>query len=59
MDIKQLLLQKLGDMPNVKFGYLFGSYNDGTFNSRSIELELNFELSRFLKKDVTFFFLSP
>ena len=66
MDIKQLLIQKVKDMQNIEFAYLFGSYNDASFTSRSDvdiavylketgfdnELALNFELSKFLKKDV-------
>ena len=35
MPINELLDKILEGMPNVEFGYLFGSYADGSFNDRS------------------------
>ena len=62
----KLLEQKLKEIPNVEFGYLFGSYSDGSFHDRSDvdialflddysfdeQLSVSFELSRVLQKDV-------
>lgn len=66
MQTIELLEEKLKDMPNIEFGYLFGSYADGSFTQRSDvdvavylgncsfdeQLSASFELSRVLKKDV-------
>jgi len=63
--IKQLQ-NKLSTDNNVLFGYLFGSYASGTPNSRSdvdmalflkntsldAQLQINYELSKLLRKDV-------
>ena len=64
--MKKLLEKKLQTMPNVKFGYLFGSYADGSFTQRSDidialylddysfdnQLRISSDLSYALKKDV-------
>jgi len=66
MQVKKLLKEKLQEMTNVEFAYLFGSYTDGSFTQRSDvdvavylsdvsfdeQLSVSFELSRILKKDV-------
>lgn len=66
MRAKELIEKKLKDMSNVEFGYLFGSYADGSFTKKSDvdvavylrdfsfdeQLSVSFELSRVLKKDV-------
>lgn len=64
--VEELLIQKLQILKNVEFAYLFGSYADGSQKASSdvdiavflsktdldSELQVNYELSKFLKKDV-------
>ena len=65
-EIQQSLIKELQDDANIEFAYLFGSFADGSFNDRSdvdlalylkkvdfdTQLEISFELSKVLKKDV-------
>ncbi len=64
--VEELLIQKLQILKNVEFAYLFGSCADGSQKASSdvdiavflsktdldSELQVNYELSKFLKKDV-------
>jgi len=64
--IVNLLKIELSKYSNIEFGYLFGSYADGSFTNKSdvdialflnncsfdTELELHFKLSKTLNKDV-------
>ena len=65
-NIVKTLSQHLKLMPDVVFGYLFGSYANGDYQERSdvdvalflqksdldTQLQINYELSKFLGKDV-------
>ncbi len=64
--LKNILEQELQKNSNIIFGYLFGSYADGSYNDRSdidialylvdnsfdAQLSISFELSRTLKKNI-------
>ncbi len=64
--LKNILEQELKKNSNIIFGYLFGSYADGSYNDRSdidialflndnsfdAQLSISFELSRTLKKNI-------
>ncbi|MEA1891242.1 MAG: nucleotidyltransferase domain-containing protein [Campylobacterota bacterium] len=66
MKIEELLREKLRDISNVKFAYLFGSYADGSFHDRSDvdvavyldddsfdeQLRVSYELSKVVEKEV-------
>ncbi len=70
--IKDILAQKLQTLPNVAFAYLFGSYADGSQKTSSdvdvalflhttdldSQLQINYELSKLLKKDVDILLLN-
>jgi len=70
--VKDILTQKLQTLPNVAFAYLFGSYADGSQKASSdvdvalflhttdldSQLQINYELSKFLKKDVDILLLN-
>ncbi|MDD5401291.1 MAG: nucleotidyltransferase domain-containing protein [Sulfurimonas sp.] len=70
--IKNLLIQKLQTLANVEFAYLFGSYAEDLQKESSdidiavflnktdldSQLQLNYELSKFLKRDVDLLLLN-
>jgi predicted nucleotidyltransferase len=72
LKMKDLLIQKLKTLKNVEFAYLFGSYADGSQKGSSdvdiavfldkidldSQLQINYELSKLLKKDVDMLILN-
>ena len=66
MDLHSTIVDKLSSIENISFAYLFGSYSKNqqtqnsdidiaiylNANSLDIELQINYELSKLLKKDV-------